>query len=159
MADYSCTYTLTTPGGTIVFNDGQLGGGSKDDLFWISNTQGLDGPTLRVPVDDVPFGHGGIVHRSWKGPRHPILEGSLVVQSVPFGSGGCQAILNEMEEDLNAALDSILAPTSGTLAWTPAGGSPKSLTVFYEVALDIEPENGYVTRAFNFGLVSESADI
>ena len=159
MADYSTTYTLTTPGGTIVFNDGQLGGGSKDNLYWIANIQGLDGPTLRVPSEDVPFGHGGIVHRSWKGPRHPILEGSLIVQAVPFGHPGCQAILNEMEDNLRVALDSILAPTGGTLAWTPTGQSAKSLTVFYEVALDIEPENGYVTRSFNFGLISESADI
>jgi hypothetical protein len=159
MADYSTTYTLTTPGGTIIFNNGELGGGSLDNLYWIGNVQGLDGPTLRVPVDDTPFGHGGIVHRSWKGPRHPIIEGSLVVQSVPFGSPGCQELLNAMEAALNAALDSILAPTSGTLAWTPSGGTPKSLTVFYEVSLDIEPENGYATRSFNFGLVSESADL
>jgi hypothetical protein len=157
MADYSTIYTLTTPGGTILFNNGQLGGGSRDDLYWIANIQGLDGPTLRVPIDDVPFGHGGIVHRSWKGPRHPIFEGSLIVQSLPFGAA-CQEVLNDMEAALNAALNSILAPASGTLSWTPAGGSPKALTVFYEVALDIEPENGYVTRSFNFGLVSESAD-
>lgn len=157
MADYATEYTLATPGGTIVFNGGVLGSGSTDDLFWIANVNGLDGPTLRVPIDDVPFGHGGIVHRSWKGPRHPQFEGSLVVQSIPFG-GPCQPVLNDMEDDLNAALDSILAPTSGTLSWTPAGKSLQTLTVFYEIALDIEPENNYVTRAFSFGLVSESAD-
>jgi hypothetical protein len=158
MADYSCQYTLATPGGTIVFNGGQLGGGSRDNLYWIANIHGLDGPTLRVPQDDVPFGHGGMVHRSWKGPRHPLFEGSIVIQSVPFGSP-CQEEHNELEDALNAALDSILAPTSGTLSWTPTGGSPHSLTVFYEITLDIEPENNYITRAFSFGLVSESADI
>jgi len=153
MADYSCTYTL----GAIVFNNGTFGHGSTDDLYWIDTIHGLDGPTLRVPQDDVPFGHGGIVHRSWKGPRHPIFEGRLIVQSV--GLGGCQAVLNTMEAALNAALDAILAPTSGTLSWTPAGGSPESLTVFYEQTLDVQPADNYRTRTFEFGLVSESADI
>lgn len=159
MADYTTTYTLSTGGGTIIFNDGQLGNNSLDDLYWISTIHGLDGPTLRVPIDDVPFGHGGVVHRSWKGPRHPIFEGSLVVQSVAFGSSSCQEILDDMEDDLNAALDSILAPTAGTLSWTKANGNSSSISVFYEVTLDIQPENNYVTRSFSFGLVSESADI
>ncbi len=158
MADYSCAYTLTTSGGTITFNGGTLGGGSIDDLYWIATINGLDGPTIRAPIDDVPFGDGGIVHKFWKGPRHPILEGSLVVQSVPFGNSQCQEILNGMEDDLNAALDSILQ-TAGTLAWTPAGGSPHSLAVFYEVSLDIQPTENYALRSFTFGLVSESADI
>lgn len=159
MADYTTTYTLSTGAGTITFNNGQLGGGSLDDLYWISVIHGLDGPSLRVPVDDVPFGHGGRVRRSWKGPRHPLFEGSLIVQSVPFGSSSCQEILNGMENDLNAALDSILAPTNGTLTWTPTGLGPISLSVFYEVPLDIQPENNYVTRSFTFGLVSEDADL
>lgn len=159
MADYTTTYTLVTAAGTVIFNDGQLGGGSLDDLYWISTIHGLDGPTLRVPIDDVPFGDGGVVHRSWKGPRHPIFEGSLIVQSVPFGSSGCQEVLNGMEEDLRLVLDSILAPTSGTLSWTPTGGSLHTLDVFYEVAVDFQPENNYVTRSFSFGLISESADI
>lgn len=158
MADLSCAYTLTTPGGTVVLNGGQLGGGSKDDLYWIAAIHGLDGPGLRVPIDDVPFGHGGNVHRSWKSGRHPAFEGSLIIQSKPFGAP-CQEELNALEDDLNAALNSILAPATGTLAWTPAGGSPHSLTVVYEVPLDVQPENNYLTRSFNFGLFSESADI
>jgi hypothetical protein len=153
MADYSCVYTL----GAISFNNGTFGHGSLDDLYWIDTIHGLDGPTLRVPQDDVPFGHGGIVHRSWKGPRHPVFEGRLIVQSV--GLGGCQEVLNEKEAALNAVLDAILAPTAGTLAWTPAGGSAESLSVFYEQTLDVQPADNYRTRSFNFGLVSESADI
>ena len=153
MADYSCIYTL----GSVTFNGGVFGHGSLDDLYWIDTIHGLDGPTLRVPVDDVPFGHGGIVHRSWKGPRHPIFEGRLIVQSV--GPSGCQAVLNTMEASLRSALEGILAPTSGTLAWTPSGGSPETLTVFYERSVDFQPADSYRTRSFDFGLVSESADL
>jgi len=157
MADYSCVYELECPGGTIMFNDGEFSFGSLDDLYWIATINGLDGPTLRVPQDDVPFGDGGIVHRSWMGPRHLILEGSLVVQSV--GQAGCQERFNELEEDLRVALDSILAPNFGSLIWTPTGGTESSLTVYYEISLDIQPTENYHLRSFNFGLVSESADI
>jgi hypothetical protein len=152
MADYSCIYTL----GAISFNNGIFGHGSLDDLYWIDTIHGLDGPTLRVPFEDVPFGDGGIVHKSWKGPRHPLFEGRLIVQSV--GPGGCQAVLNGMEAALNAALDGILAPTAGTLAWTPTGGSPKTLSVFYEITCDVQPADNYRTRTFSFGLISEAAD-
>lgn len=157
MADYSCVYELDCgAGGTILFNNGTLG--SLTDLYWIATINGLDGPSLRVPIDDVPFGDGGIVHRSWKGPRHPVIEGSLVVQSV--GLGQCQSVFNTMEEDLRTALDSILAPTSGTLTWTPTGGAVTySLDVFYEVSLDIQPTDDYRLRSFTFGLVAESADL
>lgn len=158
MADYSCPYVLDCGvGGTITFNNGTFGGSSTDDLYWISTIHGLDGPTLRVPIDDVPFGDGGIVHRSWMGPRHPILEGNLIVQSV--GLGQCQEVLNVMEQDLRDALDTILAPTSGTLTWTPTGLSELTLEVFYEVSVDFQPTEDYHLRSFTFGLVSESADL
>jgi len=152
MADYSCIYTL----GAITFNNGTFGHGSTDDLYWIDTIHGLDGPTLRVPIDDVPFGHGGIVHRSWRGPRHPVFEGRLIVQSV--GLGECQERLNEMEAALIAALDAILAPTTAALQWTPTGGSPKSLSVSYERTVEFQPADGYRTRNFDFGLVSEAAN-
>jgi len=153
MADYSCIYTL----GAITFNNGVFGQGSNDDLYWIDTIHGLDGPTLRVPSEDVPFGHGGIVHKSWKGPRHPVIEGRLIVQSV--GPSACQERFNAMEAALRAALEGMLAPTSGTLAWTAPGDGAHSLAVFYERELDIQPADNYRTRHFDFGLISESADI
>lgn len=156
MADYSCQYDITSSGGTLSLNDGELGHGSLDDLYWIATIHGLDGPTLRVPQDDVPFGHGGLVHRSWKGPRHPIFEGSLVVQSV--GLSECQEVLDDMEADMNAVLDAMLAPNTGTMTWTTAAGDSFSLTVYYEVSLDIQPTENYRLRSFNFGMVSPAAD-
>lgn len=154
MADYACVYELTGTG-TILFNNGQFGSGSTDDLYWIATIRGLDSPPIRAPVDDVPFGDGGLVHKFWKGPRHVVIEGTLIVQSVQ--PNACQAVFNQMEEDLYAVLESMLQ-TDGVLYWTPSGSTPLYLPVRYEVPLDIQPTNNYSTRSFNFGLVSEEPD-
>ena len=156
MADLQASYTLTTGGGNVTLNGGSLG--TSSDLYWVSAIHGLDGPTLRTPIDDVPFGDGGLIHKFWKGPRHPQFEGSLIVQSVPFGSSGCQEALNDLEDALNAALDSIIQ-TAGTLSWTPDGGGAQSMSVYYEVPLDIQPIENFALRSFSFGLVSASADV
>src|ERR1043165_1152262 len=103
MADLTCTYTLATPGGTIVFNNGELK--SFDDLYWIQTLQGLDGAPVRAPVDPVPFGDGGLVHRFWKAPRQITFDGAILIQSVPIGSD-CRAPLNVMEDALRVACDS-----------------------------------------------------
>lgn len=153
MADYSCVYVLNTPSQDIRFNDGVFGNGSSDDLFWISVIHGLDDAEVRgTPVKDKPFDDGGIVGRTWDGPLFPIVEGNLIVQSV--GAGQCQAIFNAMEEDLRQALAAIKAPTSGTLEWTPAGGSAESLTVYKAAKLVVLPTDSYQTRSFTFGLAS-----
>ena len=148
MADLTAPYTLAGTG-SVVFNNGLPGDGT--DLYWIQAIRGLDGPAIRAPVDDLPFGDGGIVHTFWKGPRRVTLEGVLIVQSVPTG-GSCQPQLNTMETALNGVLDSIL-DVDGTLSWN---GS--SLAVRYEGSLDIQPAENYATRSFTFGLVSAAAD-
>lgn len=153
--DLNCTYTLTTPGGTITFNNGDLHDGT--DKFWIQTIDGLDWPTIRAPIDQVPFGDGSIVHTFWLAGREPVLDGVLLVESVPFVTEDCVEILNEMEDDLRTAIESIVA-ADGTLAWTPAGQSAKSLTVRHhgQPRLDIRPIENYALRQFTFGLISES---
>lgn len=146
MADLRSTYSL----GSITFNNGQPGDGT--DLYWIQAIHGLDGPTIRAPVDDVPFGDGGLIHKFWKGPRRVIIEGVLIVQSVDFSSSLCQPALNTMESALNSMLNGILQ-TPGTLAW-----GAHSLSVYYEVPLDVQPAENYALRSFSFGLVSAAAD-
>ena len=154
MADESVTYTLTTPGGTIVFNNGDLR--TLDDVYWIQNIGGLDGGTIRAPVDNAPQAHGGIIHNFWKGPRHITIEGVIFVQSVPLG-GACLTIRNDMEEDLRAALESLLQ-ADGTLAWTPTGLSARSLTVRNEIPVEYTPAENYAIKAFVFGLVAGDPD-
>lgn len=154
MADLSAIYTLTTPGGTVVFNNGDLH--TTTDLYWITEIQGLDGAPIRATIDPAPQAHGGLVHDAWKGPRHVTMEGVILIQSVPLGSP-CLTERNEMEDDLRVALESILQ-ADGTLAWTPEGQAARSLTVRSEIALEYTPQENYAVMGFTFGLVSANPD-
>lgn len=155
MADLTCEYLLTTGGGNITFNDGTLGDGT--DKFWLTSIQGLDGPLIRAPVDLVPFGDGGIVHQFWKGPRHVVFDGMLLIES-SMSQADCQLLRNDLIADLEAALNSIIPSTFGTLAWTPAGQSSLSLSVGYEIGLSVNYSDNYAVANFNFGLISAAAD-
>lgn len=150
MADIAVQYTLTTPGGTINFNDGSA------DQFYITEIQGLGSAPIRTPIDNRPLADGGLVHDFWKGPRHVLIEGVFFITSVPQGQR-CQEIRNEMEEDLRVALESLLQD-DGTLAWTPVGQAARSLTVRHEVPLECPHQENYLLRAFNFGLIAANPD-
>lgn len=157
MADLNTTYTLTTPGGTIIFNNGDLHDGT--DKFWIQQIEGLDGIDVRAPIDKVPFGDGGILHTFWKTERRFAFDGVLLVESVSFMSDACVTALNVMEEALRVAVESIIV-ADGTLSWTPAGQGARSLTVRHhgEPRLDFRPIENYALRQFLFGLVSADPD-
>lgn len=153
MPDIVATYTLTTPGGTITMNSGTLGDGT--DKYWLSSISGLDGVEIRAPVDPVPFGDGAIVHTFWRGPRRPVFEGALLIESSTSQSD-CQPIRNTLSENLRVALDSIIQ-ADGTLAWTPDGYSARSLTVRNEIPLQIEYTDDYRLSTFSFGLISAAS--
>lgn len=154
MADLATIYTLTTPGGAISFNNGDLR--TLDDLYWIAQIEGLDGAPVRLQTDNAPQSHGGIVHTGWKGPRHITMEGSILIQSVPWG-GSCLTERNAMEEALRVALESIIQ-ADGTLAWIPAGQGARSLTVRHDVQLQYTPQENYMIMGFVFGLVAADPD-
>lgn len=154
MADLSCEYVLTTGGGNITFNDGVLGDGT--DKYWLTSIQGLDGPLIRAPIDVVPFGDGGIIHTFWKGPRHPVFDGMLLIES-SNNQADCMTLRNDLAAALSAALDSIIQ-TAGTLTWTPAGQAALSLSVFNEVGYSVTYSDNYAVANFSFGLVSAAAD-
>lgn len=154
MADIATTYTLTTPGPDITFNSGDLGDGT--DKYWLTAIRGLDGPSIRAPVDPVPFGNGGIVHTFWKGPRRVQFDGMLLIED-PVN---CMLRRNTLAADLMSALSSIIA-ASGTLTWnfvTSGGTNAESLTVYNEIPLEISYSDNYTVSTFSFGLVSEAAD-
>jgi hypothetical protein len=153
MADNSAIYTLTTPGGTIIFNNGDLKDGT--DKFWIQIIHGLEGAPLRTPIDNAPHTDGGLVHPFLRAARPVIIEGVFVTESVGFPSVGdaCTQLQNEMEDDLLAALESIVA-ADGTLAWTPLGLSARSLTVRNNQPLETTPGENYAIRNFVFGVIA-----
>ena len=125
-------------------------------MYWISGIEGLDGSSIRAPIDNAPQAHGGIVHGFWKGPRHITFEGSILIQSVAWG-GSCLVERNAMEEDLIDALEACLQ-ADGTLTWTPAGLSARSLTVRHDVPLQFTPQENYMIMGFVFGLVAADPD-
>lgn len=148
MAEYSVQFTLTTPGPDITFN-----AGTGDEYFLDPQMcSGLDGAPYRVTVDDAPQDDGGIVFDGFKGPRHVVLGGVLLNRT------GTAAARNTMEDNLVAALDSIVS-ADGTLAWTPSGGSARSLTVRAEIPVAFPTWAGYAfTKQFVFGLVAADPD-
>lgn len=150
MADIAVPYTLETPAGTIDFNDGSA------DQFYIGEIQGLGTAPIRTPVDNAPQAHGGLVHNFWKAARNITIEGVFLITSVPQGTQ-CQAIRNAMEEDLRAALESILQ-TDGTLTWTPVGLAERELSVRHSVPLECPHQDAFLLRAFNFGLIAANPD-
>jgi hypothetical protein len=157
VADLTVHYTLSTPGGTIVFNDGTLKN-NLDDVYWIQTLHGLDGAPLRTPFNRKAFGNGGRRNRWWKDVRRPIFDGAILIQSVPLG-GACQELLNGMEDALRVACDSIgEGDDEGTLSWTPLGGSLRTLTVSCEVPVDFQPIEDYALRSFSFGLFAGNPD-
>lgn len=159
MPDLASPYTLATPGGTILFNNSgidlfnMVGG---PDEYYISDIQGLDGPSIRAPVDNRPQTHGGLVHPFYKGPRRVTIEGSLMVRSTRV-QNAMRLIRNDMEEALRVALESILQ-ADGTLSWTvplTAGTDSRSLTVRNEIPVEFR---GIELKTFVFGLIAANPD-
>src|SRR5262249_21343071 len=118
MADVGVGYRLTTPAGTIGFTLGA----PAVDLRYISGSQGRAQAPVRAPMDDVPFGDGGLWYNFWKGPRHMIFDGVFLIQSVFWGDPVI-IIRNQMEEDMRVALESIASgiADTGSLEWKPQG--------------------------------------
>lgn len=153
MADVGVSYTLATPAGTVTFNDGSA------DQIYISEIQGLGGAPIRAPIDDVPFGHGGLLYDFWEGPRHLIFDGIFLITSTRV-QDDIVVIRNTFEETLRVALRSIAAldVDSGTLAWTPQGQGARQLTVRNDVTVDFGHDSGYLLETFHFGLVAADPD-
>lgn len=158
--DIAVQYDLTTPAGTISFNDtgidqfNLLGG---PDEFYITNITGLDGVDLRTPVDNRPQTDGGLVHPFFKAPRRVAVEGFLAIRSSRI-QNTVRGIRNQMEKDLREALASIIA-ADGTLAWTvdyaDDGPVAHTLTVRNEIKIDF---SGIELKTFTFGLIAANPD-
>lgn len=155
MADIDAVYTLTCPGGTVLFNDPSQSTSGEDELR-ITDIQGLDGPAIRAPVDPVPFGDGGIAHDFWKDARHFTMDGIMLIRSVRIGSDDVKEIRNDFEEDLRVALESIATATAntGTLVWTPSGWAQRTLTVRHDVQFQTGRTDNNYTETWSFGLVA-----
>ena len=154
MADVGVVYTLTTPGPDITFNATTVPFNHRDQ-YYITEIRGLGSAALRIPWDPVPLGDGALIHPSYFGPRHIQIEGTILVQST-YIENSVVVIRNGMEDDLSDALNSIMSPATGTLAFTPQGESARSITVNYEVGVEYTHSANYRELQFSFGLIAAS---
>lgn len=154
--DIAAVYTLTPPAGSpVVFNTGVIGDGT--DIFFLTNIRGLDSAGIRNPQFNRPLAHGGYKPTPWlEQPLHPVFEGALLTQSVPFGGNACRQRRNEMYHALKAALRACY-DTPGTLAWTELGIGSFELDISYEVELTHGFDAGFSVMTFSFGLYSEAS--
>jgi len=151
MTDIAVQHVMTTPGGTITFNDGSA------DQFYLSDFPGLDGTPARIVVDKTPFADGGILHPPFKDVRHFQPTGTLLITST-LNQAAIQTIRNDMAEDLRAAYESILT-ANGTWQWTPLGQSSRTLTIRRDSqAIEFFHVDGYQAVDFSFGLIAVDPD-
>lgn len=151
--DIASVYTLTpVTGPAVIFNNGTLH--SDDDLFWLTDIQGLDSADLRTPQFLRPLADGGYKPVDWlEHPLHPRFQGAFLIQSVPLG-GNCRELRNEMYHELKTCLRNCRA-TGGALAWNEPGIGDFSLPVSYEVRLVHGYDAGFTVMTFTFGLYAE----
>lgn len=149
MPDPAVQYTLTSTGGTINFNDG------TEDQFYITEIPtGLAGAPISLGVDAVAFGQGSNSYTAWQRGRQIQIEGVFLVTST-LNQASIQTIRNDMEEELLTVLNGCVNGGTGTLGYTPLGGSPVSLTVKNNVPLECVHDQNYLVRTFSFGLFSD----
>jgi hypothetical protein len=135
--EVSALATLTTPAGTINFN-------AAGDRFVFTKLDGLDGPELRVAIDNKSRQDGAVVHAIYAAAIHATCEGWVIVTN--------PADRNDAELDLRNALQSIWQ-ADGTFAVTQTGQGAKTLTVRNDAPLQTAIVSGTL-HSFTFGLVA-----
>lgn len=156
MPDQTTVYTLTPPSGpAVVFNNGIFGRASTDDIYYLTDVQGIDSAELRVPRFKSPIADGARLLPGYEHGLEPRFEGMIVIQSVRTGNA-IRALRMQMYDALKTALRTCL-PAPGTLAWTESGVGARSLSVQYEVPIAHTWSDQYQSMLFAFGMASEAS--
>lgn len=151
MADLCCKYTIAG----ITLNDDTPGADRL--VIGEDGVKGLDGRPIRRQVDPAGYNvEGGIIHPARFGPRLILFSGIVNVQSTLYDpTDDYFAAVYALEQAVIAALEGI-RNTDGTLAWTPHGGSPQTLTVRYGLpGQEIQFAGPMLNKRFVFGLVAD----
>lgn len=121
MAEFGIWHELETPRGTLEINP--AGGG---DGLYLTNVAGMDGATVRAPIEARPQADGAIAFDHFRGARYITLEGYLRATS----QGGSEDLATRtvLEDRLRAYTDSILR-ANGTLRFAPSGQPKRRVTV------------------------------
>lgn len=118
---------------------------------------GLDGAPIRKQVDLAGQADGGTVQPAFFAPRVITFAGQVLIRSVAWGDSLIYAAaVNAVEASAISALEGFLNSTT-TLAWTPIGGSAKSITVTYGTeGGEIEFFGNVLHKRFSFSLIAEN---
>lgn len=154
MADTCCPYSVA--GITINATTGDCLHTDFDE----GEITGLDGAPIRKQVDPQGQSDGGIVHGAFYGPRVITFAGKVLIRSVTLGNReDYAAAVNAVESATVSALQSFLNATT-TLAWTPTGGSAKSITVTYGTeGGEIQFFGNMIDKRFQFSLIAANPTI
>lgn len=145
MPGFSDIDTLTTPAGTISFNDD-----TGDTLFVDpKRSSGMGMPLVRAPIDNKGQTDGYIVHPFFLEGRHLVLAGMLLIRSAAT-EAGYRTARDALSSGTEAKLRSILQ-ADGTLTIGAA-----TLTVRCDLGVDFPAIEG-MDKGFVFGLVSASS--
>lgn len=127
MADYCCPYTFA---GVTINHAGE----TTDTLLIDEDGEivGLDGAPIRAEIDDQGVSHGGIVFEKFFGARIIRFTGLVDIRSADPVNERTAYItaMNVYEAAVIAAFEGALNMASA-LAWTPTGGSARSISCTY----------------------------
>lgn len=129
--DRCCTYTYAS----LTFN-----GAETTDTMVIPDDAsfgifGLDGAPIRRQVDDNPQADGGDGHTAWLGARiitaklRPFIGTTAGKPDDMFASDYWSKYMTLQDAVINALEGQLNSPTN--LAWTPANGTPRSISCYY----------------------------
>lgn len=128
MADYCTEYTYSS----ITINN-DTAGADRLMIGEEGEIDGLDGAPIRAEIDDQGQSDGGIVHPKFFAARVIIFSGEVHIQSVAFEDTLAYiSAINTLESGVISALEAQLNSAT-TLAWTPTGGSGKSISCTYGI--------------------------
>jgi len=154
MADTCCVYTV----GSLTINNST--GNTLFLDFDEGEVAGLDGAPIRRQIDPQGQSDGGIVHNAFYGPRIITFSGAVLIRTVGIEDRtGWAAAVNAVESASVSALQAILnSPTN--LAWTPTGGSGKTISVEYGTeGGEIQFFGNMLDKRFTFSLVAANPTI
>lgn len=154
MADYCCPYTFAG----IILNDPAEG--TDRLILGEDGVVGLDGAPIRSEVDDQGQTDGGIVFPKLLAARVITFKGFCQVRTVTVEqSATYYTALNNLEAAVIAALEGALNSASA-LAWTPTGGSAKSITCTYGTnGGEIQFGGSMLEKTFEFTLIAADPTI
>lgn len=154
MADTCAVYTF----GSLTIN-----ATTGDTLFTDfdgGEITGLDGAPIRSQIDPQGQQSGGIVHQKFFAARVITFTGGVLVRSTsePMSTAYVTAVNNVVAAAV-AALEAQLNSATN-LAWTPTGGSGKTISCTYGVeGGEFQSSGNMLKKQFSFSLVAANPTI